>query len=69
MEKIGWTPINKKRTGEKPPKCINCGGEGKLKVTFKDPWCKLTITLCDACSRKRYEDLRLQRQIKWPGAA
>ncbi len=68
MEKTGYTLVNKKRTGERPPKCVNCGKEGNLRVTFMDPWCKLTITLCDACSRKRYEDLSLQRQIKWPGS-
>jgi excinuclease UvrABC ATPase subunit len=67
MEKIGWTVINRRRNGGKPVKCVNCGGEGVMRVTFNDPWCKLTITLCDKCSKKRYEDLDLQRNLKFPG--
>ncbi len=64
MEKVGFSVINKSRKGGKPAKCVNCGAEGIFRVTFRDPWCKLTIPLCDACSRRPYEELKLQSSLK-----
>ncbi len=69
MEKIGYTVINENRKGGKPAKCANCGGKGGFRVTFKDPWCKLTMTLCDVCSCKSYEELNLQTSLNCPGLA
>ena len=68
MEKIGWTVINRRRNGGKPVKCVNCGGRGEYKVTFEDSWGKLIVTLCEECSMRRYEDLKLQTSLNWPGS-
>ncbi len=69
MKKVGFTVINKSREGGRPAKCINCGGKGIYRVTFKDTWGKLTISLCDACSRKQYGELRLQRSLDESGGS
>ena len=69
MEKVGRQRVKVERMNLKPRKCANCGGGGEFRVTFIDRWCKLTITLCDACSRKKYEELNLQTSLNWPGSA
>lgn len=69
MEKIGYQVIHKSRNGEKPAKCVNCGGKGVFRVTFEDTWGKLIVTLCDECRRKEYKDLKLQSRLDWPAIA
>ena len=69
MEKVGRQRVKVERMNLKPRKCANCYREGEFRVTFIDPWCKLTITLCDACSQKSYEELNLQRSLNWQGIA
>jgi len=66
MERTGRQIINRNRNGGKPAKCANCGGKGIFKVTFEDNWGRLIVTLCDECSRKEYEDLKLQSRLDWP---
>lgn len=66
MIKIGYTRINKKRNFGKPAKCANCGGKGSFRVTFKDIWGKLIVTLCKECANKNYEELNLQSRLDWP---
>lgn len=66
MERIGYTIIHKDRNGGKPPKCVNCGGKGGFRVTFKDYWGKLTVTLCKECAWKEYGELKLQSRLNWP---
>jgi len=69
MEKMGYSVINKNRTGGKPAKCANCGKEASFRVTFKDYWEKLIISLCKDCANKRYEEMNFQRTLGWPGIA
>jgi excinuclease UvrABC ATPase subunit len=68
MEKIGRRRIQKSRNGN-PATCTNCGGKGEYRVTFKARWGKLTVTLCEECAAKRYEELKLQLTLDWPGIA
>ena len=66
MEKIGYRMINKNDNRGKPRKCANCGREGDMKVSFKDVWGKLVVTLCKDCAKKKYEELHLQTRLDWP---
>lgn len=69
MKKVGYTIINKNRNGGKPAMCANCGGKGSFRVTFKDPWGKLIVTLCKDCATKQYKELNLQSRLDWPARA
>jgi len=69
MEKTGRQRVKVDRMNKKPRKCANCGGRGEYKVTFKDTWGKLIVTLCEDCSRRQYEDLQLQSTLNWPAIA
>ena len=69
MEKTGRQRISVLRMGKEPRRCVNCGGNGEYKVTFEDTWGKLIVTLCEECSMRRYEDLKLQTSLNWPAIA
>ena len=69
MEKTGRQKVSVLRMDKKPRRCVNCGGNGEYKVTFEDIWGKLIVTLCEECSMKRYEDLKLQTSLNWPAIA
>jgi len=69
MQKTGSVRIQRTRRDGKPRRCVNCGGKGEFRVTFKDSWGKLIVTLCDDCSKREYEDLRLQSRLQFPGIA
>lgn len=69
MEKIGIQRIAMIKSDMIPVKCVNCGGKGRYKVTFEDNWGKLIVKLCEECSVKNYEDLKLQTTLNWPGIA
>lgn len=66
MEKIERVRMPDYRQAQKPAKCVSCGEEGFYRVTFKDYWGKLTVTLCEECSNKQYEELKLQSRLDWP---
>lgn len=65
MEKAGYTKIPESKAGGNLYKCMNCGGKATYKVTFSDTWSKLIVPLCEECSGKKYEDLRLQSTFDW----
>jgi len=69
MEKTGYTVINRNRNNGSPARCVSCGGKGEFRVTFEDTWGKLIVTLCDECTQKRYDELKLQTSLNWPGIA
>jgi len=69
MEKTGWWRLPKSRCRKTQVKCINCGAQGVNKVSFEDKWSKLIVPLCENCTGKRYEELKLQTSIDWPGMA
>jgi len=69
MERTERRRIQKNRNGGKPAKCVSCGEKGEYKVTFEDTWGKLIVTLCEECAAKRYEELKLQTSLNWPGIA
>ena len=67
MKKTGNMLMENVRGNGKFRKCANCGGIGIRRVTFEDCFAKVMLILCDDCSRKEYEDLRLQTTIEFPG--
>ena len=69
MKKIGYTVIRKNSYGGPPARCASCGGKAGFRVTFKDSWSKLVVTLCGECMQKEYEDLKLQNSLDWPAIA
>ena len=69
MEKTGRQRVKVERMDKKPRRCVNCGGKGEYKVSFVDSWGTLIVTLCEECSMKRYEDLKLQTSLNWPAIA
>jgi len=69
MQKTGSVRIQKNRNGGKPRVCVNCGRIGTRRVTYEDVWGKLIVVLCDECSRREYEDLKLQSTLDFPGIA
>ena len=69
MLKIGKQRIHRNRNGGKPAECANCGGKGGFRVTFKDNWGKLIVSLCEECANKEYEELQLQSRLNWPAIA
>jgi excinuclease UvrABC ATPase subunit len=69
MEKIGIQRIPMIKSDMIPVRCVNCGGKSRYKVTFEDNWGKLIVNLCEVCSVKNYEDLKLQTTLNWPGIA
>lgn len=69
MEMAGYTRIKTERMDKMPRKCANCGGKGSVRVTFKDPWSKLVVTLCKDCALIPYEDLHLQARFEFPAKA
>jgi len=68
MKKTGFTRINKNRNGGAQAKCMNCRGKGEFKVTFEDMYSKLTVTLCEECSKLKYGQLKLQTTFNWPAS-
>lgn len=66
MRKIGWTVIHKSRVGGKPASCVSCGRKANRRVTFRDNFGKVTVTLCNFCAQKDYMDLKLQTRFDWP---
>ena len=66
MVKTGRRRIQKKSRNGNPTKCASCGLEGVYHVTFEDTWGKLVVVLCEDCSDKPYELLRLQSRLDWP---
>lgn len=69
MKNIGRQRMQGNRNRGKPATCVNCGGKGSFRVTFKDNWGKLIVTLCDECAGKEYKDLQLQSRLDWPAIA
>lgn len=69
MEKIGRVRLPKLMEGSLQPQCASCGRRGAYRVTFQDYWGKLVVKLCEECAGKKYEELRLQTRIDWPGVA
>ena len=66
MKKTGKRRIKDNWNGKMTAKCASCGKRGVFKVTFSDYWGKLVVTLCEDCSDKPYESLRLQSRLNWP---
>ncbi len=66
MRKTGQRRIATVKCGEKPRVCASCGDVAAYHVTFEDTWGKLIVVLCEHCSDKPYELLRLQSRLKWP---
>jgi len=69
MKRTGRERIQRNRNRGKPAKCVSCGGKGEYRVTFKDNWGKLIVTLCEDCATKEYTELKLQSRLDWPGIA
>ena len=69
MQKTGNVRIQRTSRHGKARKCTNCGGIGSHHVTFEDTWGKLIVVLCDECSKREYEDLKLQSTLDFPGIA
>jgi hypothetical protein len=67
MRKIGYTLIHKSRNGGKPASCMSCGRKANSRVTFRDNYGTVTVSLCKDCAQRSYEDLRLQARFDWPG--
>ena len=69
MRKTGSVRIQRTRGDGKARKCTNCGGVGTRRVMYEDTWGKLIVVLCDDCSKREYEDLKLQSTLEFPGIA
>ena len=67
MIKTGRQRMQKKGRDEDPARCANCGEKGVYWVTFEDMYSKLTVTLCNTCAEKKYEELLLGSRFPWPG--
>jgi len=68
MIKTGVERINvlpKKGAGQF---CASCRRLARNRVTFEDSYGKLTVTLCNTCAGKEYDELLLQNRFPWPGA-
>lgn len=66
MRKTGCERIQKTGGCGARNKCINCGKKGTHRVTFQDDWSKVVIALCEECSKKEYENLRLNYTLGFP---
>jgi len=64
MEKTGWHRLPTKCKIKEMVKCMNCGRKGVYRVTFEDMYGKLTVTLCEDCSKLRYGQLKLQSRFE-----
>ena len=47
--------------------CASCRRLARNRVTFEDSYGKLTVTLCNTCAEKKYEELLLGSRFPWPG--
>jgi len=66
MIKIGCEKIKETRGYGARQKCINCGKKGTHRVTFENKYGRVTILLCERCSKKEYDDLRTQQRLWHP---
>jgi hypothetical protein len=69
MKKTGYQNIRDMNTIKKRPTCVSCGGIATKRVVFENDWCTLKVALCASCALLEYEELNLQRSLRFPGVA